>query len=445
MASTKGKVSVVDLVEYVKSNPKKQSESKRDYYRKLAPKFGYTYTGMEGRFIKGRIWDLIDSDIEIVPKLAVPTKGSLEKVEWAESNDNVYAKYEGEKSITNKGAAIEFFKVDLDQFEVVDFQWKSWDVTMKVKVWINLYSGKRWIEGTKFDKDDHELITTDQKRTNYGCTLKLIPIKPIVIDDIIRVKQPKYKTKKAGEFVLGIPCIHFPFHNVILWGKVLQLIRDNRDKFTTLILMGDWLDLRSLSSHEEYIPEGIDLSYEYNAGRQGILDIKDAFGPKKWKSLKKEFVYGNHEDRFNRDKKSCRKYGSTLPNPHQALKLIEEGFGVQTNWKDAFVTTGTDTDWFHGTYWGNTPAKQTLQKGPTRNHVFTHSHRASVFSDGGFTAYNVGCLIDIKNEAFKYSDRFKRARWENGFPTAYVTESGETIVDYIKCIGNNFYFGGKKY
>lgn len=445
MAVLEGNTSVIDIVDYVKKNPREIGESKQEYYRKHASTLGYTAKSLKGRFVKKRIWGLIDSEIVIVPKLAVPTDANLEKVEWAESNDNVYAKYEGEKSITNKGAAIKFFKVDLDEFEVVDFQWKSWDVTMKVNVWVNKRTGKRWKENTPFYEEELKLITVDQKRTNYGCTLKLLPIKPLVIDDIIRTKQPKFKSKKAGEFVLGIPCIHFPFHNVILWGKVLQLIRDNRDKFTTLILMGDWLDLRSLSSHEEYIPEGIDLSYEYNSGRQGILDLKDAFGPKKWKSLKKEFVYGNHEERFNRDKKACRKYGSTLPNPHEALRLIEEGFGVQTNWKDAYVTTGVDTDWFHGTYWGNTPAKQTLKKGPTRNHVFTHSHRSSRFSDGGFTAYNVGCLVDIESEAFKYSDRFKRARWENGFPTAYVTEKGETIVDYIKCIGNNFYFGGKKY
>lgn len=325
--------------------------------------------------------------------------------------------YKGETVITTLQDALKFSQVDLSKWEVERHVFNSWDVTMK-------------------DKDGNSF-----KRTNYQVKVWFIRKEDLVI------KKPEYRhiqvdKKDALQMWIIIGCVHRPFHDKVLWDKFLRFIEDNKKHITGFIINGDFMDMRSLSSHEEWIPDGVDLSYEYSDGLQGIEDIEARLR----KSVKKIFIYGNHEDRFFRDTKSIRKYGSSLPSPHEALNLEEKGWEIITDWKNGYVTLGKNLDVFHGVKVGKNAAKDQLEALPNRNHIFNHTHRFGTYSNQTNTAYNVGCMIDFDSDMFKYVDRGVREAWSHGFAVAYIDNNGNDHVYPIKIDNDKgFFFKGDVY
>jgi hypothetical protein len=239
-----------------------------------------------------------------------------------------------------------------------------------------------------------------------------------------------------------IGCIHRPFHDKVLWDRFISFLRHNKHKITGILIDGDYLDLRSLSSHEEWIPEGVDLSMEYSDGAQGIYDIETALN----EDVDKIYIYGNHEDRFFRDKKSIRKYGASLPAPHEAMNLEERDWKIITDWKNGYVTLGNNLDVFHGVKVGMNAAKDQLNAIPTRDHIFFHTHRFGTYSNNTNTAYNGGCMIDVDNDMFKYVDRGVRAAWAHGFVVSYIDNEGRNYTTPIKVTDDrHFFFEGIVY
>lgn len=348
-----------------------------------------------------------------------PTKAEMHddnRVIKEERNDGATYSYSGSQSIQDLETALEFFAIDTDKFEVDKFQCNSWDVTNR--------HGKVY--------------------TNYQVKLFLKKIQQLV------VPQPKvepflfHKGMSKAPMWLVIGCIHRPFHNEKVWYGLMQMIHEHKKNIQGIIINGDYLDLRSLSSHDDFIPEGLDLGIEYSDGLKGMLEIKEAFG-KRYKHIEKVFHFGNHEDRFYRYREELRKYGSTLITPEQALHLDEDGWEIQTDWKEGYTTLGNNTDVFHGIYYGTNPSKSHLDKAPTRNMIFNHSHRFSSFSNGKATAYNIGWLGDVNSEGFKYAHRFTRAEWQMGFGAVYLNNHGDSFVQPIRCTNEGFFFGGKSY
>lgn len=325
--------------------------------------------------------------------------------------------YKGEQVITTLKDALKFSQVDLTKWEVDRHVFNSWDVTMKDKY------------GNSF------------KRTNYQVKVWFTKKESLVI------KKPKFRhiqveKKDKLEMWIVIGCVHRPFHDKVLWDKFLRFLEDNKSQITGIIINGDYLDLRSLSSHEEWIPEGVDLSMEYSDGLQGIEDIESRLK----KSVKKIFIYGNHEDRFFRDTKSIRKYGTSLPSPHEALELEERGWEIITDWKNGYVTLGNNLDVYHGVKVGKNAAKDQLEALPNRNHIFNHTHRFGTYSNQTNTAYNTGCMIDFESDMFKYVDRGVRESWSHGFAVAYIDNNGNNHVYPIKIDNERgFFFKGDVY
>lgn len=77
-----------------------------------------------------------------------------EETKHVEEDGEHRFEYKGEKSLTTKEEAVEFFDVDLEKWRVKQYECKSYDVTMKLK--------------TK--GEDRPL-----KRTNYAVSLKIVP------------------------------------------------------------------------------------------------------------------------------------------------------------------------------------------------------------------------------------------------------------------------------
>lgn len=335
-----------------------------------------------------------------------------QQISLEESNENATWRYEGEKSITTLQQALKFANVDADLWEVERWKFNSWDVTSK--------------EG---------------KRTNYQVTVWFARKENLDISKPT-FRNIKITSTKHTQMWVVVGCIHRPFHDKVLWDKFLYFLEKNKKDITGILINGDYLDLRSLSSHEEWIPEDVDLSYEYSDGLQGIDEIEQRLN----KNIDKIFHYGNHEDRFFRDKSSIRKYGKSLPSPHEALELEERGWEINTDWKNGYTTLGKNLDIFHGTKVGVNAAKDQLLALPTRNHIFNHTHRFGTFSNQTNTAYNTGCMIDFESDMFKYVDRGVREAWSHGFAVAYIDSNGNNHVSPIKVDNDKeFFFEGVIY
>lgn len=333
---------------------------------------------------------------------------------WEENSKEAVWEYNSTtKTLETLEEALEFCDADLDKFEVDRYVFNSWDVTMKIG-------------------------DTPVKRTNYQVKIWFKKIEKVFIKEPF-VKPILVSASEDVQMWVVVGCVHRPFHNKALWYNLLQFLNYHSKKITGVIINGDYLDLRSLSSHEEWIPEGVDLSMEYSDGLQGIAEIEDAIK----KSTKKIFHYGNHEDRFLRNKRDVRKYGSALPSPREALELDVRGWDVVEDWKDGFTKLGDKLEVFHGEYIGMNAAKQHLEAMPEVSCMFNHTHRFQSYSHNKQTAYNVGWMGDPEQDVFKYMMRRSKYRWTNGFGVAYIDPDGNHHVVPIKSEDSRIFFEGK--
>lgn len=258
--------------------------------------------------------------------------------------------------------------------------------------------------------------------------------------DYVRRLWKKVNTGDGIHIVLG--CVHVPYHNKILLNSLLKFIQDYNDKIVGFHLIGDFLDLESLSSHNKDIVDrkGITLGGEYAEGNK-VLDIIEAHLPE---NIKKTYIYGNHEDRYFRyinDVKNA-KIGDSLLSPDKGLKLRERGYIVKTSWKEDYVTIGK-YQIFHGIFCTQAPAKSHITKIKT-SCIFAHTHRIDEYYEKDLHGLNIGSFADFNSDGFSYLSRLERMSWKNGF--AIVHEfNGDAQASIIVCNNNSFYYGGKKY
>lgn len=254
----------------------------------------------------------------------------------------------------------------------------------------------------------------------------------------------KSSFNQDGELWLIMPDVHRPFHNQIVWDKLISIIAELGDTLTGIVLSGDYLDLFTLGSYNANslgLLKDITLEDEYADGLQGIEELQAVLHP----DTVRIFMYGNHEDRYFREvnKLDNAKYGNSLKDPIEALKLKEYGYKVLTNWKDDVYTIG-NIDLTHGVYCNIHAAKKHLDMNGT-SVMFGHTHRWGVHCNGDELGYNIGCLIDLESPYFNYMPRMQRNVWTNGFSFITVDENNRSHPELVKIDNSSFYWRGKKY
>jgi predicted phosphodiesterase len=260
----------------------------------------------------------------------------------------------------------------------------------------------------------------------------------------IRGENQTHKKKKLEKWLV-VSDVHRPFHNKVLWSKLLQLIKDLGSSLYGIVLAGDYLDLYTLGSYNtESLANlsGLTLQDEYIDGLEGMDDLNKALR----KDCKKYFLFGNHEDRYFRHikEKDNAKYGGALLNPVEALYLHEKGWEVKTDWMSDYFTLGDHLDVIHGIYTSVNAAKTHLDK--TQHSVmFGHTHRVQCFHNGNKAAYNIGGLYDIKSKGFNYMQRLQRETWANGFAIVNINDDGEFYVEQVNVWADKFLAEGKIY
>ena len=260
--------------------------------------------------------------------------------------------------------------------------------------------------------------------------------------------QQMYFLRKVGIVVKSISnmnlvmgCVHAPFHNKVVWNAILQLVVDLGKHLQGIYLIGDIMDLNSLSFHErgKYPLEGLTIQKEYK-----MIKIFDELDSVLGKNVQKKFVYGNHEARYLRHQEIPDNDKIIIESPEERFCLRERGYEVKTRWKDDYYTLGNHLEVFHGELLGVNPAKRQLDK-LKRNCVFVHSHRAGTHFDGNMAAYNIGCLVDFNAPAFNYSSRLIKRNWMTGFALVTIDDKGFYYAQPITAYNNIFYYNGKKY
>ncbi|MGV8130564.1 MAG: hypothetical protein ACP5N7_00510 [Candidatus Pacearchaeota archaeon] len=244
---------------------------------------------------------------------------------------------------------------------------------------------------------------------------------------------------------LVIGCLHSPFHNKKVWNGILKLIKDLNKNLNGIYLIGDILDLNSLSFHEkgkypvEIDGEALTIQKEYK-----MIKVFDELDAVLKRGINKKFLYGNHEARHLRHKEIPDNDKIIIESPEERFRLRERGYEVKTNWKDDYYVIGDHLETFHGSLLGVNPAKRQLDK-LKRSCMFAHSHRAGVHFDGNMGSYNIGCLVDINQPVFNYADRLTKRNWMTGFALVTIDDNGFYHAQLITAYNGIFFYNGKKY
>jgi predicted phosphodiesterase len=242
---------------------------------------------------------------------------------------------------------------------------------------------------------------------------------------------------------LILPDVHVPFHNARLMGKVLKLARDIRPD--QVVILGDFLDLYSISSHNKGSLERLSkmkLSDEYKAGWKLMEQVNASCGS----ASQKDYIYGNHEDRFNRYKSDGdnAKTGDALERPEEALRLAENDWDVHLNWMEDSVKIGNHLELMHGFNTCKHAAAKHLED-VEGSVVFSHTHRFQIYATGKHMAVNLGFLGDRDSEGFSYMPRKDRRKWMNSFGVNYTLDDGSFRMCPVQCWADQFVFGGRLY
>lgn len=248
---------------------------------------------------------------------------------------------------------------------------------------------------------------------------------------------------KNQHLVMG--CLHFPFHNKIMFNGVLQLIKDLGKNLAGIHLIGDILDMNSLAFQQRgQVPiEGVTLGWEYKESSKLMDKIDDAIGNRK---IEKNFLEGNHENRFWRELKKIdsSKLGSALLSPEEGLRLSERGYNVYTDYMNDYVVLGDHLHLLHGYYVCQNPAKKHLNM-LKKSCMFVHTHVVDAFYEGDMCGLNIGWGGDRNAPAFRYANWMTKQRWLNGFNIVTIDDNGFFYPQQITAFNDYFYYGGKRY
>lgn len=259
------------------------------------------------------------------------------------------------------------------------------------------------------------------------------------IEDLPIIKKTRSHPHQGIHLVMG--CLHIPFVNQKILNNIYQLM--SNVKFDGIHLIGDILDLNTLSSHDRgrftAVPD-LTLDLEYEAGNK----VLDNFDNLLKDGALKTYIYGNHENRWNRYMADMQAAKTPLKSPQEALGLDKRGYTTMTNWSEDYFTLGQHLELLHGTYFNVHTSKKHIDT--LRGSVmFAHTHRIQTYIEGDTGGFNIGWLGNKNSAAFGYASRAQKAQWQNGFAVVTIDENGDYFVEQIIVCNDKFVYGGKVY
>lgn len=235
--------------------------------------------------------------------------------------------------------------------------------------------------------------------------------------------------------------VHVPFHNELLCNKIFKLCYN--EKFDGLVIAGDFMDMFSISKHSEGSLHDLrawTLGKEYKLANK-ILDSIDEL-----KIPEKHFLFGNHEQRFERwiKKGDNAKLIGALKDPTSELKLKKRGYNVIEDYPNGTLELAPKLHIVHGIY-TNIHASKKHAESSNASIIFGHTHRFGSFFTDHFAGFNIGGLFDKHSKGFDYTSWIARKQWLNGFAVVTIDEDLNWYVNMVNCYHDRFVFSGKLY
>jgi hypothetical protein len=297
------------------------------------------------------------------------------------------------------------------------------------------YEAKR-----RYKENSKPTLTNIQKKVNKNFN---------TIDEDKRAGKPvniitqtlnKNRNTPGTYYITG--CAHVPWHNKAMYNSVFTYLTKEVE-LQGLILAGDIADINSLSSHDKgkiSLP-GVNLEWEYKQVNKFLDEIDDL-------NIKgsKDFIFGNHEDRYNRITKDVdiAKYGSALKSPTEGLRLLERGYNVFDNWKNDCISLGPHLDINHGEFLNVHSAKKTIDT-YRKSIMYFHTHRFQIYIEGLVGGFNMGSGADFNAPVFNYATRAMKNSWINSSCLVTLDNDGFYHVQPLMWINNQLVINGKKY
>lgn len=253
----------------------------------------------------------------------------------------------------------------------------------------------------------------------------------------------KERNTPGTYFVTG--CTHAPWHNKQMYKSVFNYLAKENISLQGLILAGDFLDLNSLSSHDKGKKpiQGVTLDWEYREANK-FLDEFDSL--KYNKGATKDFIGGNHEDRYlrllrNNDES---KYGTALKSPEEGLNLIKRGYNVYTDWKNDWISIGKHLEVGHGEFCSTHVSKKMIDTF-RKSVVFFHTHREQLYIEGNVGGFNMGSGADFDAPIFGYATRAMKNSWVNACCLVHLDSEGFFHIQTLRYFNNKLIVNGREY
>lgn len=255
-------------------------------------------------------------------------------------------------------------------------------------------------------------------------------------------KREKDRVKNQQGMHIVVGCVHLPAENKQFYKAFLQFVEDAKPLLKGIHLIGDILDCKALSQHDNgQVTEGT-LEEEYNDANIALDKLDACLAP----GIEKNYIWGNHEQRYERMIKrvDIAKFGGALMSPTKGCKFIERGYTVQEDYKNAKILLGKHLDLIHGEYITQNPSKKHLDV-YKKSIMFAHTHKMGAYFDCDKAAFNIGWMGDKEHSAFNYCSRITKSQWQNGFAVVFIDEHGFYHVQLVQWYNGRFVFGTREY
>lgn len=227
------------------------------------------------------------------------------------------------------------------------------------------------------------------------------------------------KTAKL-EKILIVPDVHFPFEDKKAWALFLKAGKEFKPDH--VVILGDFIDCYSVSSHSKHPERALKLKEEVEATKKG-LDQVIALGAKN-----NVFIAGNHCDRLERylrDKAPELYNYISIP---EILELKKKGFKY-TPYKDSYKLG--KMNFTHDTgvagKFAHYKALETFQ----HNVIIGHTHRIGYAVEGNaqgerHVTAQLGWLGNVDDIDYMHKVSAQKA-WSHGFGIAYLDKATDNV------------------
>lgn len=231
------------------------------------------------------------------------------------------------------------------------------------------------------------------------------------------------------EPILFVPDVHIPYHDKRAWKLMLKVAKDLKPKH--IIIMGDFLDFFSVSSHSKDPARSLKLQFEVDEGLRCLQQLDDL------NAKNKLFIGGNHEDRLQRYLQDKAPEVFDFINVPQLLELKERG------WKYTPYKKHTKLGKLYLTHDVGVAGRYAAYRAfDTYGHsvITAHTHRMCYIVEGNATgevklSAMFGWLGDASQVDYMQEQRVLKD-WVLGFGIGYLdVETGLVFTTPVPIIG----------